>query len=559
MKRILSVLILLVMCAGFAQADYNTVWPLARGGTGQTTQQAALDAVAGSVVSGMYARGDGTHVTMSAIQSGDVPTLNQNTTGSAGSVAAGNITGATLSSTVTASSLKSFGTGIALGTPASGNATNLTGTASALTSGLVTNGVYTTDTGTVTNIMLLNNSTTVNGQSCTLGSTCSITAAASAITSGSTLVSGGTSTNLLYINSGTLGDEPASGLSVASANTLVTPRAIGGVNFDGSAAITPQQIQPASESSDTTNFLAFFNAASGTPQQLKYNVSLGYNASTSALTATTFIGALTGNASTATTAATLTGALSANQLLGSLTSVAPTGQTVPSCSTSGSALLWTSGTGFSCNAAIAASTATSATTAGTLTTAITANSVLGSLTAVAPTAQAVPSCSTSGSALKWTSGTGFGCNTAVAASTVTTNANLTGVITSSGNATSIASQTGTGTTFVTSASPTITGNLKAPALISSGTKFTASGCSNSTTVGGSTAGTFASGTTGVCTVIITMAGATGITAPTGWACFANDMTTTADKINQTASSVTTATISGTTASGDVISFGCIGY
>jgi len=41
------------------------------------------------------------------------------------------------------------------------------------------------------------------------------------------------------------------------------------------------------------------------------------------------------------------------------------------------------------------------------------------------------------------------------AATVTTNANLTGVITSSGNATSIASQTGTGTKFVVDTSPTL--------------------------------------------------------------------------------------------------------
>ena len=41
------------------------------------------------------------------------------------------------------------------------------------------------------------------------------------------------------------------------------------------------------------------------------------------------------------------------------------------------------------------------------------------------------------------------------ADTVTTNANLTGVITSAGNATSIASQTGTGTTFVVDTSPTL--------------------------------------------------------------------------------------------------------
>lgn len=49
----------------------------------------------------------------------------------------------------------------------------------------------------------------------------------------------------------------------------------------------------------------------------------------------------------------------------------------------------------------------------------TANTVLGALTATTPSGLALPSCSTSASALKWTSGTGFGCNTAIAAATVT--------------------------------------------------------------------------------------------------------------------------------------------
>jgi hypothetical protein len=59
---------------------------IANGGTGQTTRQAALDALAGSVTSGQYLRGDGTDVVMSAIQAADVPTLNQNTTGTASNV-----------------------------------------------------------------------------------------------------------------------------------------------------------------------------------------------------------------------------------------------------------------------------------------------------------------------------------------------------------------------------------------------------------------------------------------------------------------------------------------
>ena len=84
------------------------------------------------------------------------------------------------------------------------------------------------------------------------------------------------------------------------------------------------------------------------------------------------------------------------------------------------------------------------------------------------TAQAVSGCSALSDALIWTTNMGFGCNTAIAASTVTTNANLTGVITSSGNATSTGAQTGTGKTFVMSASPTITGTLTATTRTASG-------------------------------------------------------------------------------------------
>lgn len=60
---------------------------VANGGTGQTTRQDAMDALAGAVTAGYYLRGDGNDVVMSAIQAADVPTLNQNTTGQAGSVA----------------------------------------------------------------------------------------------------------------------------------------------------------------------------------------------------------------------------------------------------------------------------------------------------------------------------------------------------------------------------------------------------------------------------------------------------------------------------------------
>ena len=54
-----------------------------RGGTGTTTAQGAMNTFAGAVTSGQYLRGNGTNVVMATIQAGDVPTLNQNTSGTA--------------------------------------------------------------------------------------------------------------------------------------------------------------------------------------------------------------------------------------------------------------------------------------------------------------------------------------------------------------------------------------------------------------------------------------------------------------------------------------------
>jgi hypothetical protein len=67
-------------------ANVTGVVAFANGGTGETTRQAAMDALAGAVTSGQYLRGNGTDVVMSAIQAADVPTLNQNTTGTAANV-----------------------------------------------------------------------------------------------------------------------------------------------------------------------------------------------------------------------------------------------------------------------------------------------------------------------------------------------------------------------------------------------------------------------------------------------------------------------------------------
>ena len=93
-------------------ASSTGVLEIVGGGTGATTRQNAMDALAGAVTSGSYLRGNGTDVVMATIQAADVPTLNQNTTGNAttattatnlsgGSVAATTITGTSFTSAST--------------------------------------------------------------------------------------------------------------------------------------------------------------------------------------------------------------------------------------------------------------------------------------------------------------------------------------------------------------------------------------------------------------------------------------------------------------------------
>jgi hypothetical protein len=62
------------------------------GGTGQTSQQSAINALAGGTTSGYYLRGNGTNVVLATIVAGDVPILNQNTSGYSAGLAGGNST-----------------------------------------------------------------------------------------------------------------------------------------------------------------------------------------------------------------------------------------------------------------------------------------------------------------------------------------------------------------------------------------------------------------------------------------------------------------------------------
>lgn len=92
--------------------------------------------------------------------------------------------------------------------------------------------------------------------------------------------------------------------NASTATVLQNARTIGGVSFNGSANIVPQTITSNNEATDTTCFILFITASGTQSLQPKNNTGLTYNSNTNNVGATTFTGALTGNATTATTLAT---------------------------------------------------------------------------------------------------------------------------------------------------------------------------------------------------------------------------------------------------------------
>jgi hypothetical protein len=120
---------------------------VANGGTGSTTAQTAINTLAGATTSGYYLRGNGTNVVMAAIVAGDVPTLNQNTTGTAGNVTGTvAITNGGTGATSAAAALSALGA-----YPANNPSgyTNNTGTVTSITGGTYLTGGTITTSGTL--------------------------------------------------------------------------------------------------------------------------------------------------------------------------------------------------------------------------------------------------------------------------------------------------------------------------------------------------------------------------------------------------------------------------
>ena len=88
-----------------------------------------------------------------------------------------------------------------------------------------------------------------------------------------------------------------------SAGQFMKTDGSGNLSFATVSSTAPDVTITANNSADETTFLTFVDGATGT-QGLESDTGLTYNPSSGVLTSTTFVGALTGNASTATTLAT---------------------------------------------------------------------------------------------------------------------------------------------------------------------------------------------------------------------------------------------------------------
>jgi hypothetical protein len=196
---------------------------IANGGTGQSSQQAAINALAGATTSGYYLRGNGTNVSMSTIQASDVPTLNQNTTGTAA-----NVTGLV--------AIANGGTG--QNTKAAGfNALSPITSTGDLIIGTGTNTSSRLAIGTTSGYVLTTNGTTASWQAPSGGGVSSFTTSLSGLTPNSATTGAITLAGTLGVASGGTGATTLTGI-VKGSGTSAFSAAVAGTDYQAPITLT---------------------------------------------------------------------------------------------------------------------------------------------------------------------------------------------------------------------------------------------------------------------------------------------------------------------------------
>lgn len=194
-------------------SEVTGILPIGSGGTGQITQQAALNALAGAVTSAQFLRGNGTNILLSAIQVTDVPTLNQNTTGTALNITASS------NSTLTTLSALSLPTTQLSGTIAAAQFPALTGdittSAGSLSTILATVNSNVGSFGSSTSIPSL----TVNAKGLVTAASGNAVIAPASTLSGTTLNSSVVSSSLTSVGTITSGTWTGTTIAVANGGT----------------------------------------------------------------------------------------------------------------------------------------------------------------------------------------------------------------------------------------------------------------------------------------------------------------------------------------------------
>ena len=141
-----------------------------------------------------------------------------------------------------------------------------------------------------------------------------------------------TSLTAANISAGTAGISISG--NAATATTLQTSRTINGVSFNGSANITVESYVENDDATNATRYITFVDNTTASYKRLNEDSSLTYNPSTNVLTAGTFSGSLSGNA---TTSSSTTGNAATATTLQTARTISLTGDVTGSASFNGGA------------------------------------------------------------------------------------------------------------------------------------------------------------------------------------------------------------------------------